>query len=331
MKKSWNYQRAAFALKNKAQPIIFLILFLIFLAPASAHLLSASGIGGVSSTLVLSDEPASTGKDARIMVVLTNTSSPTPTSSGTPINELDIVHERSMHIFIVGEDLLSFAHIHPDDFALEENDTLTGIHGVHHTFNKSGDYIIISDYTVNGLNFMDPFYITVEGETKLSPENRALSRDDTDNGYTVHLNAPKTIETQKEIAMNLEIKKDGKEVNYLQQYLGSAAHVLAIKSDLTSPGHTHAYMPAHQVHYGAMPQMYIGPRVPIRYTFSDPGKYVIFTQMKANNTIITTSFAIEVKTSAEIQKNKERITILGGFAAFILIAGAVLHKLSKTS
>lgn len=51
--------------------------------------------------------------------------------SGTPVRDFELVHDKFMHLIIVGEDLAYFAHIHP---TLAGND---GNFTINHMFSES--------------------------------------------------------------------------------------------------------------------------------------------------------------------------------------------------
>jgi len=54
--------------------------------------------------------------------------------SGTPVKEFELIHDKLMHLIIVGEDLSYFAHIHPTLAATEGNFI------INHIFPDSGTY-----------------------------------------------------------------------------------------------------------------------------------------------------------------------------------------------
>jgi hypothetical protein len=60
--------------------------------------------------------------------------------SGTPVREFELVHDKLIHLIIVGQDLSYFAHIHP---------TLAGTNGnftINHIFPESGIYKLWVDF-----------------------------------------------------------------------------------------------------------------------------------------------------------------------------------------
>jgi hypothetical protein len=64
--------------------------------------------------------------------------------SGDPIKEYELIHDKLIHLIIVGEDLSYFAHIHP---ALESNgNTFT----IFHTFAEAGRYKLWIDFKPKG-------------------------------------------------------------------------------------------------------------------------------------------------------------------------------------
>jgi hypothetical protein len=291
-------------------PKIFLALsFLLVLPVASAHIVSDEGDFYYLTLLHFppNDAPAA-GENTSIQISIFNA------STGEPQTGLDVVHERKMHVFVVGKDLKTFAHIHPEDSPDGFDMIDRGTYSLDYVFPSAGVYLIAVDYTINGRTIVKNFLFDVTGENKLDKPNLELSREGTFDGYHVTLNAPEKILVGQEVEFGYHIERGGVEVKDLQHLLGSEMHVVDVRSDMTDAGHTHAYIPGHTLHIGSMPQRYYGPDIPVRHTFGMSGKYVLFGQFMHDDKIVTTRFVVNVEDSPEYHAIV--ILIYVGIAAF---------------
>jgi hypothetical protein len=84
-----------------------------------------------------------------------------------PIKEFELVHDKLMHVIIVGEDLSYFAHIHPTIVSDTNDSTFT----VSHTFPESGKYKLWVDFKPKGENqTLATFKFNVVGQPVHRPE-----------------------------------------------------------------------------------------------------------------------------------------------------------------
>ena len=318
MKKLNFWQHRAHVSRSSA----LLIIFFLCASFASAHLTTLTQNGIVNSNLLFSTDPPNAGEQVRVMIELKNA------TDWAPITDLDIVHERKMHIFVIGEDLTDFSHVHIEDTKQPPNASLLGDYYLDYTFKKGGNYAIVLDYTLFGQNMMDIFYTSPSGFPKMKSNDQLPRLEDEVDGYKITLQTDSLI-SGRESQLNFKYTKDGNEVRNIQPYLGSELHLLAIKDDLTNPGHTHAYIPAHYVHFGAMPQIYYGPTVPVRYTFPIDGKYVLFAQSQIDGKIVTSSFIVKVESQESVKELQNLMFAGAGFAVFLGLVAFVLYRFSK--
>ena len=275
--------------------IAFLIPLFFSVGVASAHFTSGD-IDPYFYTVVHTApyDPPVAGQLTQVFVNIFNT------SSGEPVSDLDVVHDRRLHMFIISEDFEEFVHTHPDDYELGLNESDRGSYFVFYSFPKVGKYLIVADYTVGGRNAVKSFPITAysEGGTYSSEMAKPVfdySKSGNFDGYDIYLESPAEVESGKEVNLDYRIERGGDGVTDLQNLLGSAMHVVVVKSDMTNVSHTHAYVPSHTLHVGSMPQRYSGPVVPVRYTFPSGGDYVVFSQFMHDDRVVTTRFFVSVK------------------------------------
>ena len=100
---------------------------------------------------------------------------------GTPVDDLQVEHERLMHVIGVREDLGAFLHIHPQRAA-------SGLWEIVHVFTNAGRYQIWSDIKHRGTvySFAHPRF-TVAGETRVTPRGPVPQLQDRKGGYDISL------------------------------------------------------------------------------------------------------------------------------------------------
>ena len=151
---------------------------------------------------------------------------------GKPLTNLDIVHEKPCHLLVVSKDLKEFQHIHPDI-------TGPGKMKVTTSFPKDGQYRMYLQFTPKG----DGEYTLTKdfqvGKGKL--ENAKLQedlKDKTVEGYTLKLPIYPTVAKQTTI-VEVAIQKEGKDINYVDSFLGAGGHGAMISEDLSQFLHIH--------------------------------------------------------------------------------------------
>jgi hypothetical protein len=306
---------------TKLFPLLFLFLILP-LAYAHSPLLPAGNNPNYQAVMFTTDEPPFEHKLEKLSVQLFYA----PTNM--PITELDTVHERKMHIFIVGQDLQTFAHLHPEDFHGGFAGQSQGVYSIDYSFPQAGNYLVVFDYTHDGQGLLNEIPVQVLGLSYMDKPRYDYSTTKEYVPYEVSLEKPAQIEAGKEVALSYHLKENGQDIHDLQMYLGSEVHLFVVKDDFTFAGHTHSYIPGHDFHTGNMTQHYVGPTVPVKLTFPSPGTYALFGQFEHNNSIITTQFLVEVGTPVE------KVTSTAGKwyeAALIALAcivgiGMILHS-----
>lgn len=259
-------------------------------------------------------------------------------STDEPVQDLQILHERVIHNFIVNRDFSSFAHIHHEDFSpLEDSNLAAATLTFPYHFPTNGDYRIVSEFTHRNRSWTKHFDVTV-GEPK--PHQKTvidLSREKTIDEFQATLSVSPTRPVAGfETEMILELRRDSKPVTDLELILGSEAHVALWRVDGAYFGHTHSYTPHMAAMMGkihdraADPQMrakamtrmmiammneppvlvFPGPRIPLRYVFSEPGTYAIFIQCAPAGVSTVFSFMLEVvEYQSGVETNIQSISV----------------------
>ncbi|MEE9215282.1 MAG: heavy metal-binding domain-containing protein [Thermodesulfobacteriota bacterium] len=214
---------------------------------------------------------------------------PIDESNEAALVPLDIVHEKKIHMMVFSKDLSYFEHIHPEYTAsgdhiidvLAESEDYSKGRGLKETkFLSGGDYFIFLDYTPSkAANQIEKVPIKVSGKEKakipLGDERLVWEGD----GYTVTLGADKDFAIKTPIQLHINITKDGKAVNNLDNYLGALAHMVILSEDVEEYLHVHP-----------MESKTTGPDIFLHTNFPKESKYKVFMQFNHNGEIHTINF-----------------------------------------
>ena len=157
-------------------------------------------------------------------------------ASGAVVRNLDVVHEKTLHLLVVSKDLADFSHIHPQANA---DGSLT----VTHTFASGGPYLLYADYKPEGGKAtVDTIPVNVEGPQR-APE--ALVADTSlvksVDGLTVTLRPDGALKPGSPTTLYFDVKDavSGNPVTNLEKYLGEYAHFVLISQDGSEFLHAH--------------------------------------------------------------------------------------------
>lgn len=184
--------------------------------------------------------------------------------------ELEISHEKEMHLLVVSADLKEYHHGHPEKQS-------NGIY----TLNKQladNDYKIYVDIAPKDLNYsVTPIALQVGELHKEHPNVDLVVNTDfvqTINGYTVEL-TPHLFEVDKEISLNFDLKGSTPE-----PYLGALGHVVIL--DEGGEIFIHVHPTAND-------------KTIFDAVFTEPGIYKLWAEFQFEGQVNAYSFVIEVK------------------------------------
>lgn len=245
----------------------------------------------------------------------------TQRNDGRPVTDLQVLHERLMHNFIVARDFSSFAHIHHEDFAaVTPADREAASLQLPYRFPHGGRYRIVSEFTHRDRSWVKHFDVAVEGEPGPAPR---VSQESGASGFAARLRAsPSQPVAGFETELVLDLARDNQAVSNLALHLGSELHVALWREDGRYFGHTHSYTPHMAAMLAAMHDRaaepaerakrqaammiemmrapaeltYRGPRVPVRYVFPEPGRYHLFFECAPGGEAVVFHFALDVVT-----------------------------------
>ena len=186
-----------------------------------------------------------------------------------PISNIEIVHDKIMHVVLVRNDLKHFDHIHPK--AIEP-----GVFAVPYTFSSSGIYRIWIDFTIDGMQHIVDFDINVL-------ENTESQEKETLEGLNVKFMSPIKIITNQETELIFEIfDKNNKPLPIIEKFLAADAHLISIDEYLEEFNHNHDE------------KFDEDSKISFTHTFTKSGKHKIWVQFSAEGKAKTASFEVIV-------------------------------------
>ncbi|MDQ3019017.1 MAG: hypothetical protein M3R36_00350 [Bacteroidota bacterium] len=220
------------------------------------------------------------------------------------IRDLEVVHEKILHLIIVSKNLAYFDHIHPE---MNSDGSLS----VKTKFDKGGDYVLYGDLTPKGEKKNQVFDIPlkVAGEPVANIPLTARNTFDTEGYSAVMTTDPSNLVANKSTEIVVKLTKNGKDVTDLKNYLAALGHMVVISEDASMYLHVHP-MEAEEKNAGhkheekkEMKDMKMdsdkisksGPNVVFHTNFPMPGIYKVFAQFNPGGKLITTNFVVNVK------------------------------------
>ena len=192
------------------------------------------------------------------------------------VRRFAIVHERPMHLFVVGDDAGFFAHDHP----VQQSD---GVFMLDVTLPHPGAFMAIAEFLPEGgtpQTFQQIF--TTAGSPARRPPPALDAGAKLADGVRVALDASQLRGgSSAPLVVTIEDGTSGAPVNDIEPYLGARAHLFAISSDLTEAIHGHP----DGARTGALTFVPLLPR---------PGRYMIWLQFQRGGQVSTVPFVIDV-------------------------------------
>jgi hypothetical protein len=193
------------------------------------------------------------------------------------VRRFSIVHERPMHLFVVGDSLDYFAHEHP----AQQRD---GVFMLDVRLPKPGPYMAIAEFLPEGGTPQTFQQMFTTGEAFGRPANPAIdAAPKIVDGMRISLDASLVrVGDTRALTFRIEDAASGAPVTDLEPYLGASAHLLVIPVDLTEALHGH---PAGE---GSGPVLSFAPLIP------RPGSYKLWIQFQRGGRVSTAAFVIQV-------------------------------------
>lgn len=232
---------------------------------------------------------------------------------GETYSDLELLHEKPIHLYVVSEDLSQFFHQHP----LKNAD---GVFEDSFTFPNGGKYKIYVDLKPkNADKLVESYDLMVSGNVR---ENVEIKPDEklekTVEGLRVTLKSDGELVSNKELMLTFQAfdAASGKPVTDLQNYLGAKAHFVVISKDLQDFVHIHPMsmdnVKAEESPHGGDHQEHSEMKtddklagkdaesiVSAIVSFPKAGIYKVFASFKRNEKVIIVPFTFEVKPGNE--------------------------------
>ncbi|MSQ48506.1 MAG: hypothetical protein EXR78_09035 [Deltaproteobacteria bacterium] len=249
----------------------------------------------------------------------------TDTKTREPVSDLQILHERAIHTFIVSQDFRTFIHTHHEDFfPLTPQDIAVGQFHFPYTFPYAGSYLVASEFTHKDRSWVKQFTVPVVGSIEGPPGEviADLVRTKTFGQYEVSLSTspdPPVIGHDAELVLHLT--RAGTPVSDLGLYLGTEVHMASWRLDGAHFGHQHTYTPAMakmmammrnhtsnpnhmakmmvQLMRGPAQQAYWGPTLPVHHVFPAAGVYKLFFECAPARKPLVLDFMVRVEDYSE--------------------------------
>lgn len=220
--------------------------------------------------------------------------------TGEKTSELEIVHEKPMHLFIVSRDLAQYFHEHP----VRQKD---GTYKLDFEFPNGGDFRIYLDFKPPNEEILtESFDVSVKGqnipEVELKPDEKF---EKTIDGLRFTLKPNRELKKHSDLLLEFQVSdaSTNAPVENLQNYLGAKAHFVIIRKNLGRFIHGHPVSGENSdktMDHRNMPSMPMNhamenSKVAAAVNFPNSGIYKIFAQFKYQDKIYTVPFVFEVK------------------------------------
>ncbi|MCH8005604.1 MAG: hypothetical protein IH888_05160 [Planctomycetes bacterium] len=230
--------------------------------------------------------------------------------TGATVKNLEVVHERVLHLLMVSDDLSWYAHEHP----VAQSD---GSFRLSFKFPRGGEYVLFCDFSPSGAGGqVVPVTLRVQGLSGASiPLVVDVESAKQVDGYTIRLDTSGPIYAGGEAVLSYSISRRGRPVADLEPYLGAIGHLVLISRDLKHFVHSHPLgrehagrghhvndqrgAGGHDEHneHGGFVTGSTGSVVSFHARFPEAGLYKAWAEFKHRGRILTVPFVIDVEPS----------------------------------
>jgi hypothetical protein len=198
--------------------------------------------------------------------------------SGFDVTNLEVVHEKLLHLIVVSNDLSWFEHVHPVADG-------PGRFRLRFKFPAGGTYTLFHDFTPAKVGMqVVPVELTVEGARR-APAQLVVDDEESKriDGYDVRL-------THTWLAPGLGcgfafwLSRHGKPVTDLEPYLGAMGHLVIVSEDRAT------FIHSHPLEHSATADSI----VQFGMMFAKTGRYKAWGQFQRHGRVLTVPFVVEV-------------------------------------
>ena len=257
-----------------------------------------------------------------------------PGNVPVPVSQLEVSHEKLMHVIGVRSDLEEFFHVHP------MSTTTVNLLARPYEFSKPGLYKLWSEIKKDGVvhTFGHP-EISVQGEGPREEKRVSFERNKAVNNYEVSLSAVAKPAAGQDTAISFDIHSPAGEIE-LENYLGEPMHLAIIKDDLkrfmhvhpvsnNNDGHMHSdagsFVPAAYANGGdthdAVEEAH---GTEFHVVFPQAGLYKAFVQFRPRGVNLGPDEALVASFWIEVQEKKPIFSAWWGLLLFSAVAMVLL-------
>ncbi len=216
-------------------------------------------------------------------------------ASGAPVNDLQLEHQRLLHLIVVSDDLAFFDHVHPTRVG-------QGQFRLQYRFPTSGPYHLFVDFVsaaAGPQHASVPLVVAGPAPPPVALDQGPLTVD-ASNAHVELSVDPWPPRVGQPTRLTFHLTQEGRPLDMLEPYLGVAGHLVAVSQDLQEYVHTH---PGEHPMGGAMEDMempmapagaHFGPDVTFTLTFQRPGLHKVWGQFSLDGDTFTAPFVLSV-------------------------------------
>src|SRR5262249_25831913 len=199
--------------------------------------------------------------------------------AGFEAKNLQIVHEKLLHLILVSHDLSWFSHEHPEPIG-------NGAFRLRTTFPAGGAYVLFNDFTPDSSGMqVVPLEMTVAGPTRRPREPKvAAAKPKRIDGCDVALSHTPLLPSIA-CAMTFTLTRHGQALTDLEPFLGVQGHLILVNRERTVFVHSHPLENQPSTVPGA---------VQFNVVFERPGVYKAWGQFQRQGNVLTVPFVVEV-------------------------------------
>lgn len=200
--------------------------------------------------------------------------------AGARVRDLDIVHDKLLHLIVVSKDLGFFAHEHPAHRA-------DGLLDHALTLPHAGDYTVFADFTPTGAkNAVVSAQLAIAGAAppEVALQAAPLPAEATQGAFSVALRTENPIAAGGDALLDFTIRDANGAVGDLRDYLGAKGHCVILSADRASYLHSH-------------PMGATEGTVRFHTVFPKPGIYKLWAEFRPRGEPLRVSYTLEVPIS----------------------------------
>ena len=215
--------------------------------------------------------PSATGADGELSLTITG-------PDGQPVTDVELEHEKELHLIVVRADGQQFRHVHPEMDA-------DGTWSIPWQWDAAGTYRVFADFVPGqggeGITLSTTVQVPGDFETVAAEPTAQTSVDGFDVAVTGDLVAGESS------SLTMTITRDGEPVTVLEPYLGAFGHLVALRDGDLAYLHVHPHGEAPRAGQAS------GPEIVFEATAPTAGRYLLFLDFQVDGQVRTAPLVID--------------------------------------